>query len=203
MVLGGGHSIRERLDEIRQSTADKWAIGSAWRWFKDNGVECTFFCVDPSDLLIPHAQGVTRAILESGTSPGVFDAVQGEILLFDRVTDLDSINGVTTATCAPMLALKMGYTSVSFYGCEGSYRDQTHLYMNSGDPYTMRVRANGEYFLTGAEFLMQAEFLSELIRASDVFKDCSGGLLSALIADPDYDVTHISKTLHDSIGGHA
>jgi hypothetical protein len=49
-------------------------------------------------------------------------------------------------------------------------------------------------------YLAQAELLAELIRsAPGVFCDRSGGLLSALVADPEYDIVAASKDIHEAI----
>jgi hypothetical protein len=145
--------------------------------------------------------GVERALVATQTDPGVFAMLAGaKVEVFDLVEDLKCAHGVTTASCAPMLSVLMGYRDVSFFGCEGDYRNSTHLYMNADDPYMMRVKCAGEEFLTGAEFLMQSEFLSGVLREyPDMYHDRSGGLLAAMLRDPEYDVTHISKTLNDSL----
>jgi hypothetical protein len=94
----------------------------------------------------------------------------------------------------------MGYPSVTFYGCEGSYEHTTHLYMHANDDYLMRVRCGGRDWLTGAEFLMQSQFLAAVCRdVPNHFRERSGGLLTAMIETNDYDVLEISRKLNDSI----
>lgn len=193
-VLGGGHSIRERLEEIRAFKGDKWIIGSSFRWWYANGIDGTFFSVHPSRNALDNIRGVKRALLATVTDPSVISQLQdagADIELFES-----TLAGSTTATAAPWLAVNAGYRDVTFYGCDSNYTDSTHFYMDAPDPYLMRVRCNGQEFLTGAEFVMQAEMLAAVIRACpNTFKERSGGLLAAMVADPEVDTTHISKTL--------
>jgi hypothetical protein len=145
--------------------------------------------------------GVKRAILATQTDPGVFELLkEAQVEVFDLLDDLKGAHGATSVTCVPMLAVSMGYTDISFYGCEGNYGEKTHLYMSTQDKFMLRVTCAGEEFLTGAEFLMQSEFLSAAMKSfPTMFKDKSGGLLGAMLRDAEYDVTHLSKTLHDSL----
>lgn len=203
LVLGGGLSIRDHIEEVRASTADKWLVGSAFRWWHEQGVEGTFFSVHPSPASVQNVNGVSRALLATQTDPAVFAMLErAEVEVFDLIADLKGGHGVTTATCAPMLAVSMGYTDITFYGCEGNYGHSTHLYMSVDDQYMMKVRCDGQDFLTGAEFLMQSEFLAAALRSyPGMFHEKSGGLLAAMLRNPDYDVTHISRVLHDSMKG--
>jgi hypothetical protein len=202
IVCGGGHSIRQQLDEVRAFKGDRWLIGSSFKFWREHGVDGTFFSVHPSPAALKNIEGVKRAIVSTNTDPAVLDGLiaQGaDVQLFDLLQDGQVCHGSTTATVAPIISVKMGYRAVLFYGCDSDYGKTTHAYMSVEDPYLMRVSVNGADFLTGAEFLMQAEFLSAMIRAAPhVFGERSGGLLSALVECGDYDVTHISKTLQES-----
>lgn len=202
LVLGGGHSIGERLQQVRDSQHDKWIIGSAFRWWHEQGVSGTFFSVHPSPAALVNIPGVQRAILATQTDPAVFDALQtAKVEVFD-LESLGGAHGCTSAACAPMLAIQMGYREVTFFGCDGDYSAGTHAYMDVPDPYKMQVKIGRRKFLTGAEFLMQSEFLSSIMRAAPtIYRNQSGGLLAAMVEDPNYDVTHISRTLNDSMKG--
>lgn len=199
MVLGGGHSIRSKVEEVKKAPFDKWIIGSAFRFWREQGVEGTFFSVHPSPAALKNIDCVKKALLATVTDPQVFDALNGvDVEIFDLVRGGVVTHASTTATVAPMLAIELGYREVAFYGCDSSYHGSTHAYMSVEDPYLMKVKCGEKEFLTGAEFLMQAEFMAEIIRAApNVYFNRSGGLLAALVENPDYDVTHISKTLHE------
>jgi hypothetical protein len=74
----------------------------------------------------------------------------------------------------------------------------SHAYENCKHPYQIDVKANGETFHTEALLLLQAEYMATMLRhAPNVFKEKSGGLLRALVKDPEYDVTRISTALQD------
>lgn len=203
-VVGGGHSIKYSLEEVRAFPGDKWIIGSSFKWWAEQGVEGTFFSVHPTKAALNNIAGVKRALLSTTTHPLVIDALLAQgarVELFNLVQDDGTVaHGSTTATCAPILAARMGYRDVTFFGCDSNYHGSTHAYMSVADPYLMRVKCEGREFMTGAEFLMQAEFLAEMINAAPhVFKERSAGLLGALVRTKnDYDVLAISKTLNDS-----
>jgi hypothetical protein len=67
----------------------------------------------------------------------------------------------------------------------------------------MIVRCNGEDYETAADMLMQAEFMSVVLRSCpSVFINRSEGLLKALVeadADLDYDITHGDKSLCERV----
>ena len=201
IVLGGGASIREHIDEVKASSADKWIIGSAFKFWSAQGVRGSFFSVHPSKAALNNIHGVRKAVVATVTHPEVLDQFKhtdARVELFDLVRNGVVTNGATSATVIPCLAVEMGYREVTFYGCESNYGDSTHAYMSVADPYLMKVKCGEAEYLTGAEFLMQAEFLAALIKERPgVFKERSGGLLRALISN-DYDVIAISKTLHES-----
>lgn len=195
MVLGGGRSIAKWVDEVKASPADKWAIGSAFNWWWQNGVDATFYSIHPSPAALGNIEGVSRAILATQTDPEVFAALESaDVQVFDLAD-----GGATSATYIPALALRMGYQSVTFYGCESNYDATTHLYMDTQDPYWMAVSCNGDRFLTGAEFLMQAEFLAATIRRDKRFRERSGGLLRAMVRSPRYKILHTSPAVAAAI----
>jgi hypothetical protein len=197
-VLGGGHSINSVLEEVKAFQGDRWIIGSAFRWWHSQGVDGRFFSVHPSAAALKNITGVKKALVCTTTHPEVL-AKLNDVELFDL-----PINGGTSATAVPMLAIQLGYREVTFYGCDSSYHGSTHAYMSVNDPFMMKVECGGEHFLTGAEFLMQAEYLSAMIRAAPhVFSELSGGLLSAMVKHGDYNVLEISEALNNSIIEHA
>jgi hypothetical protein len=200
-VVGGGHSILENVAELQSWAGDVWAIGSAFQWCRSQGIKATFFCVDPqpgAELVI----GAEHAIVATCTDPGVLRALQAigaRVEIFDLVATLERCNhGPTSATAVPELAVPdMGYRSVTFFGCESSYGGTTHAYKDHAEPCRIWVQCNGEEFETGAEFLMQAECLAHVLRAlPQFFNERSGGLLRALTATPDYDITHVSRKVY-------
>lgn len=76
-----------------------------------------------------------------------------------------------------------GWSEVSLYGCDGSYGDTTHADENQHQPNQMLVRCAGTLFRTNPQMILQSEALASIGTAAPSFlRDCSGGLLGALIA---------------------
>lgn len=217
-VIGGGTSLRTRLDELREFTGDKWIIGTAYQFCRSNGIDGAFFNIDPQPADPGMVEGAKKAVLASCVDASVFDALLksgADVQVFDLVRTPESTNhGPSTATAAPELAVTAGYLEIAFYGCEGSYPGKTegdadlmrvvpepmraYPAVDSGRAYQMRVECNGEAFLTIPEFLMQCECLSGMMRLfPPLFKERSGGLLGAMVNDPNYNITHGTRALHD------
>jgi hypothetical protein len=200
-IVGGGPSIARKIDALRRWDGDIWAINGAHNWLRDKDINSTFFSIDPKPIVAKCCAGAKRAVLATCCDPSVFDALKGADITAVKIGPGGLENGPTSATTAPVIATEMGYRQLTFFGCESSYGDITHAY--HGDVAygsLLQVACNGESFLTNPAFFMQAEMLAALIReAPSVFKDESGGLLSAMVADPDYDITAASQSIHDGL----
>lgn len=192
-IIGGSPSILGYVGELFNWPGDIWVSGSAFPWVQSVGICGTFFTIDQHPSLAIDGAGASKAILATCCDPDTFNALQcAEVEVFEAKGDE---NYATSVTAAAFIALKMGYTEVTFFGCDGSYRESTHAYRS---PYweadktdMLRVSCNGHSFLTNPGFLMQSEFLSEIIRMSpQVFKFRGDGLLQAMIAAGDFDITH-------------
>lgn len=194
-IVGGGPSIDDRLDELAAWDGDIWAINGAFQWCRRNGIDAAFFTVDPLPETARHVGDAYRAVVSMQCNPLLFDALQWtDVEAFEPMA-----SGATTATAAPIIAAEKGYRSVTFFGCESSFGDTTHAYGNRDLRSLMRVRCNGREFLTTPDMMMQAEFLGGLIREAPMFAECSGGLLSAFIADPEIDVIAATPRVHEAI----
>jgi hypothetical protein len=190
-VVAGGPSVSEHIEELRQWPGDLWIVGSAFPWALANGIEGTFFNIDQHPSVAKDCVGAKKAILATCTDPSVFAALNGEVEVFD----VENNHYATSLTATPFLAPMMGYTEIHFYGCESSYRDTTHAYRHEywegRGSDTIRVVCNGGAFLTNPSFLMQAEFMAEVVRlAPQLFHIHCDGLLAAMVQNSDYDITH-------------
>jgi hypothetical protein len=195
-VVGGGHSAAEHIDELRGWEGEIWAINKTWQWCRNNGIEATFYSIDSLPIIAEWTEGATRAMLADSVHPSVFDVCKGVTL---ARTGLDAIlHDTTSAASAPMIAAEAGYSSVTFFGCDGSFGNTTHV--NKDVPGArLVVRCGGKEFTTAPDMLMQTEFLAEMARALPEWISVRGnGFLSALIAHGDYDVTHVTRDLHDA-----
>ena len=213
-VVGGGKSAAQCLDELRAWDGDVWACGSTFQWLEREGIHAVLFCVDPQPGLAQMAVGATKALLASNCDPSAFDVLEqagAYVETFDLIReDAPGIShGPTTASAAFDLSLRvMGYTDVSFFGFDSCYTEEevkelpehitvytvTHIHKNEPEPNMVRIVCNGKAFITCAEFFMQAQWMSQLFRSEickqGFIKNRSGGLLAAMVADPEYDFTH-------------
>ena len=202
-IVGGGPSAARQIEKIRRFTGDIWACGSAYPWVRDQGIKATYFNVDPLPEHAAYARGDEHAILASICDPSVFDAV-GSAECFDLKFSKEYANhGVTAVTATPVLALEMGYKAVFYLGCESSFEGTTHAYDNPNPHapfFGMWVRVGETVYPTSPQLLMQAELMAKILRECQlVFREASGGLLRALIKDPEYEVIAVNTAMHESM----
>lgn len=177
-VLGGGHSALKYVEEVRAFKGERWIVGSSFQWWKSQGIDGRFFSVHPSTNALKNIDGVTDAVLASVTHPEVLKALgSAKVELFD----IESC-GTTSVTAALYPAVTCGYPHVTLYGFDSSYRNGSHVYMDVKDPWQVVVECDGKEYLTGAEFLKQAEYLAMAVCAAPkYFTNRSEGLLAAMI----------------------
>jgi hypothetical protein len=204
-VVGGGPSIVDHLDEIR-GFSDIWAINGACGFLREHGIDSTLLSLDPCDFLAPRVAGAQKALLASRCHPDVFEALKGaDITLFDATTDAEKgmWASVSTVTVAFHLATVLGYRKTVFYGCEGSYSDKTHAYMNEAElqDYRFVVRCGGKDYLTAPDLYMLTTQMAIFLRMAinDSFTERSGGLLRALVENEDHDIVKVSRTLMNEL----
>ena len=190
-VVGGGPSAGHLIDEIR-SYRQIWAINGTYDWCMANGINATLFTIDPI------YRGKAKVGIFADVCLPETIAACGRAFVYPH----DGFaRGTTSATAVPHLAITLGYRRLTFYGCEGSFEGRTHTFKDiAGD--RLWIEANGQEFVTNPQMLLQSEVLAEVIRlAPHVFSNRSGGLLDALVADSDYDVTAANRKLYDTIMG--
>jgi hypothetical protein len=197
-VVGGGPSIQEHVGELQAWCADGqgdiWAVNGAWNWCHENGIEATFFAVDPHPIVTTWARAKDgslpdHSIISVCCDPGTFDLLEGRVDIAIRQGAEDLRGGSSTAGLAPHLAALMGYADVTFFGCESSYAmGRSHAYMHEPRDEELIIIADGCEHLTAPDFMMQARelatFIHEIGKTSPGFlSERSGGLLRALLND--------------------
>lgn len=197
-VVGGSPSVVNHIEELKAWDGEIWATNGAYIWCLGNGIEATFYTIDPSIALAPIAAKANRAILSSICDPAVFDAVKGPIEIFPKDELPNGSSGVATA---PMVAAKRGHTSVTFFGCESSFEGQEHAYSWSHKTDSrLIVECGGEEYMTTPQLIMQAEYLAEIARNVPGFIKVAGsGFLPALIEHGDYEVLKVSRNIMESL----
>jgi len=196
VVVGGGPSAKAHVNAFRDydGTVDIWAINGAWKWLKDQGVDSRFLAIDPHPIVNQWVQGAEKVLLASVCDPEVFETVKGKDVTVFEVGAGQIRSGSSTATCCPDLAFKMGYRSITFFGCESCYLpDNSHAYMHEPREEEMLVECGGSYFLTAPDFYMQACELAPCIREiPDYLREESGGLLRAMIENETHSIRWVS-----------
>lgn len=193
-IVGGSPYIERHLEELRAWDGDVWGINRTAQWLNERGVKATLFTIDGSFF----ESSVQDRILATACDPRMF---VGNVLAFDTSDthpETGFAGGQASVTRAPSIALTMGYLDVSFFGCEGSFElNADHIDRHEADPMMLIIRAGDRDFLTRMDFCMFSEELAKLITAFGVvFKNRSGGLLEAMIANPDtWHVVGVSAAL--------
>lgn len=209
-VVGGGPGVVEHLETLRDWRGDVWAINQTATWLKSRGIDCTMFSVDPGDDLPQWTEGVDKALLASICHPKLFDNLDGQdVRIFHTEhyanASLKITGGPSSACRVPKLAISLGYGGVTFFGCEGSFESVSHAYRDENTkenrPRQLIVKADGKLYRTGPDYLITSEYLAEVLRTfPDVFEEKSGGLLRALIRDPDtWEVVALSEALKNEL----
>jgi len=187
-IVGGGPSVSDRLDELREWDGEIWAINATAKWLDDRGIKSKFITVDPGLFPKEMVDGVEEAYLATLCHPQMREFFP-KVSFFDMFeTDPDGITGgTTTASRALSLAINQGFYDITLYGCEGSFTiGQDHVDRNEMRPEMAVIQAGDEHFVTYLDYLTQTQTLADMIRlAPNVFKQRCGGLLEAMIKNYD------------------
>lgn len=197
-IVGGGPLVIHDLPELQSWEGDVWGINFTAQWLNENGVQATLFTVDPEPFEV-HAPD---AILGSVCDPSLFEQFEGRVRTFHMLqTHEDGIcGGSFSSTCAAAVALRMGYSDVSFFGCEGSYETQDHVDRHEGREAELFVRAGGKDYRTCPPFMIQCEELAKLLTFDGVFHNRSGGLLKAMVENPDtWEIVAVSAAFKEHL----
>lgn len=204
-VVGSGPSVANHLSELREWDGDIWAINGAASWMLDQGIDVTLFTMcqipDWSNVSPTAFRKVRRAIVASTSPPDLFKMLPADAdIVVVNVGQGGVSTGSSTVTVAPIAALGMGYKELSFFGCECCFGAKSHVDRDEIIKNKMVITCNGDMFLTNPQMLMQSLELGKMMRTfPNILKNRSGGLLEARIADPEYDVVHMSPELEAGI----
>ena len=204
-VVGGGPSARHQIEMLQKWDGDVFAVNDTAGYLSDNGVECYLYSIDGSEVPFKVGKNVAGALFASRVHKKQFAQIKKmgkPIRIFDLTEDcrMRGIEGGVTGVCrTPHLLLSMGYQGIAFFGVDGSFEgDMTHT---SGDSDSAKdnmiiVRAAGKDYVTHAGFMLQNEWLAEKVeRHSKFLTIMSGGLLPAMVADPNWSVIAVADDL--------
>lgn len=182
-VVGGGESAQNYIDTLKNWDGEIWAIKGAAKWLGDMGVKTTFVSCHPTynhDGYQPD-----KALLSSSCPRELFEYLKCPIEIFHSDTDKYGLRihgGCTTLAKTPYLALTMGYTDISYFGCDSSMTGRSHVYTDKPAMDRMRIVCDGQEFMAQPDWIWQAEYMQDVFNAAPhVFKNMSNGLMAAMI----------------------
>lgn len=194
-VVGGGNSINDHIEELRNWDGQIWAVNGTINWCLDHGIDASFYTLDaaPTENWTYPLDRVTKAVLSIECDPTIFALFAGL-----PVTTLWSGDaGPTSAAGAALLAIVHGHDGVTFFGCESSYGETTHAYPSPEVPDWIVAKVGDQTFRTKPEFADQAKAISIICRDyPHVYSERGGGLVKAMIEHgEDYDTLEMSPWL--------
>jgi hypothetical protein len=205
-VVGGGRSIIEHEQTLKNWSGDIWTINGTYHWCAVRGIDSTLIACDPHVIVAQWAKGVKKALVTTRCHPDVFKVLRengAEVRTFDLEGDNRVMSGSSTACASIHLGIIDGYKSITYFGCESSYPPGgTHAYMHEPRKQELIVEVGGEHFHTAPDYLIQALEMANIFRMTGSdggLKEESGGLLRALIADYAYRIIWVSKPLMDGL----
>lgn len=194
-VVGGGPSVRDHVDDLRDWPGDIWAINGAWRWLKDQGIAAKFYSADAALSIAGMCRGAD-AVLAAQCDPSAYKAARRVWRITGR------LHGPTSAVAAALSAIEAGYSEVTYFGCESSYGATTHAYDKHVKIYykTIIVSCDGVEYFTNLGLTAQAERIAAMINAAPhVFHERSAGMLGGMVRDPEWNLVAGSQSLHDQL----
>jgi len=210
-VVGGGPSTKANVDVLRQwvlrGGSDIYAVNDTAKYLSDNDIPCYLYSVDCTEVPFKIGPLVKGAVFASRVHRDQFKQFnKTNVRIFHLLEDAEWLRvgggiegGGTSVTRTPTLLLRMGYASLYYFGCEGSFYDYSHVSGKSEEIYhnTMIISAGGIDYLTTAAFVIQNEYLSRQMRKyPTLLKNRSGGLLEAMIKHWDtYEFKAIGEDL--------
>jgi hypothetical protein len=142
LIVGSGPSLADTLDVLRNTEGDILAINEAHDWLLDNGVRPNYYgqmeiSPWPKDVLTKPQQDCVY-LLPSMSAPENFDRLEGyHVAVWHAWTGIGeekllpgkmivSGSGVFSVR-AISLGMLMGYRKFEMFGCDGSFREKTHV----------------------------------------------------------------------------
>lgn len=204
-VVGGGPSLVHALPLLRMWAGDIFAVNDTAGYLSDNGIPCYIFSLDCDSnpwKIGPLVKGAVFATRVHRNQMKQFK--RKDVRVFRMAEEGDSVDrgieGGPTAACrAPHLFLRMGYAQVHFFGADGCFAAQSHVYGSYKNAYENMViiRVNDVDYISNAAFMLQAQYLLDVFKKHPQFLiNRSGGLLRAMQMHPDtWEVVAITEDL--------
>lgn len=193
-VVGGGPSVEGALAALRNWPGDIFAVNDTAGYLSDNGIPCYVYSIDGTPVPFKIGINVKGALFATRCHKNQFRQMGGRPIRVFTLTEESPIKGgieggPTGACRTPHLLLSMGYRGITFFGLDGSFSsDITHVSGHSDSAFDnmLIISAGGRDYITHSGFMLQNEWLVEAFkRHGMLLKNASGGLLAAMIENPD------------------
>lgn len=202
-IVGGGPSVADHLEELRNWDGDIWSVNRTSNWLKPRGVESILYAVDAEKdpFYWPDPANVNGAILAVMCAPNIV-ARYRPIRLFDvHLGGPESyIGGSTAVTSAFILTVSMGYRDIHYFGCEGSFAATDHIDRNDNPEKQLIIRAGGVDYRTDPQMYLQCQEMEwKFRRFPHIIKNRSGGLLAAMVEHPGWEVVAVNDAFRKQL----
>jgi len=204
-VVGGGPSLEMALPILRNWTGDIFAINDTGKYLSDNGISSYVYSIDGTPIPFRIGPLVKGALFATRCHRNQFKHMKDRpIRVFTCAEEAPikgGIEGGPTGACrTPHLLLSMGYQGITFFGLDGSFKGNvTHLSGFSETAYDnmLIIRVKGVDYISHGGFMLQNQWLLEAFRRHSMFlHNASGGLLAAMLENPDtWSVVAIAEDL--------
>lgn len=196
-VVGGSPDVIYRVDELRSWDGEVWAINGTYDWCISNGIDATFYSIDPCPIISSFSANVTRAIVADTVDWSVMENLTGKQVEIAFLGDGGLPFGTTAACTSVSIAAARGHKSVTFFGCASSFiGGLTHAYRDEGDVHGhLELECGGKRYFSRPDLIVQAEAIAEIAQSMPEFVNVrGGGFLPALMKHGDYDIVGMDST---------
>jgi hypothetical protein len=174
-IVGGGPSVVDHVETIRNWDGDVWCVNGALGWLAGLGITPdVMVMLDAEDAMVDLLETIPEATeyyIASTCSPKVFDRLADRMVSIwhEAANDLSPPSGhyvvpggSTVLMRSPNLAYMQGWRDVHLFGCDCSYADTTHAYGGTLPQGCIRVRVGQRVFVTEQVYMQTAAWLAWL-----------------------------------------
>lgn len=183
-VVGGGGSVSACLEELRSWEGDIWSVKGTVKWLAEAGIKSTVISCHPVYDGEDWPEYADGAIVSSSCPRSLFEALKCDTRIFNAdiaIRGSKITGGCTTLAKTPHLSVVMGYSNISFFGCDSSMETASHVYIDKSHNDRMLVKCGGAEFKTQPDWIWQAEYMQQVFAmAPHIYKNRSGGFMQAM-----------------------
>lgn len=157
------------------------------------------FSISPTPRIATYLDGVERALLSSQCHPDVFQGLAERGAKVEKFHLFEG-SGPSSVPNTVFPSAILGYKTVTFFGCEGSFERDPYFYRKEFKPDQMVISAGGKQYVTSTDIFITTEVMAKVITEyPGRHFERSGGLLRAMIEDPGWGVVAWSESLRNKI----